>query len=216
MSSEPMARWRVAMTIALLNDLQRANALSGITKVAQQSPLMQIASVAGSYAQLTTKGAALATNVTSAAADEKVYLASVGALGSSRIAFDRELDTFKTLVENNATSAADITAMGFLILTLNKASRTQPDPPGALVVRLGKVHGKAFVTVQGSGYLGGFVAQMALDPIGPTTTWSEMPGRGKQRKLSGYASGTKIWVRFAAVRFGLQSDWCVPVLVTIP
>jgi hypothetical protein len=39
---------------------------------------------------------------------------------------------------------------------------------------------------------------------------------GKQRKLTGYATGTKLWVRFATVRWGMQSDWCTPVLVTIP
>ena len=72
------------------------------------------------------------------------------------------------------------------------------------------------MAVHGAGYLGSFAAQMALDPLGQTPNWIELPGRGKARKLSGFASGTKIWVRFAAVRFGMQSDWSVPVLVTIP
>ncbi len=46
--------------------------------------------------------------------------------------------------------------------------------------------------------------------------WTALPGTGKSRKLLGYASGTKLWVRFAAVRRGLQSAWSTPVLVTIP
>ena len=47
-------------------------------------------------------------------------------------------------------------------------------------------------------------------------TWSQLGlGRGKTRTLTG-ATGTKIWVRMATVRGELQSDWCVPVLVTIP
>jgi len=48
------------------------------------------------------------------------------------------------------------------------------------------------------------------------TTWSSLPGTGKQRRLSGYATGAQIWVRFAAVRFGMQSGWSVPALVVIP
>ena len=56
---------------------------------------------------------------------------------------------------------------------------------------------------------------MSTDPIG-TGTWSPLPGTGKQRKLAGYASGTKLWVHFATVRYGMQSAWSVPVLVTIP
>ena len=68
--------------------------------------------------------------------------------------------------------------------------------------------------MQGAGK-GRFVAEMSLDAGGPST-WSSLPGTGKSRALSGYASGTKVWVRFAAVRYGMQSDWCTPVLVTIP
>jgi hypothetical protein len=56
---------------------------------------------------------------------------------------------------------------------------------------------------------------MSTDPIG-AATWQTLPGTGKQRRLSGYASGTRLWVRFAAVRYGVQGPWCNPVLVTIP
>jgi hypothetical protein len=51
--------------------------------------------------------------------------------------------------------------------------------------------------------------------ITPQTVWTELPGRGKERKLSG-PTGTKVWVRMAAIRYGLQSDWSVPVLVILP
>jgi hypothetical protein len=71
------------------------------------------------------------------------------------------------------------------------------------------------VSVQGKGPLGNFVAQVSTDPIGPAT-WQPLPGNGKQRTLSGYATGTKLWVQFAQVRWGLQGPWSVPVLVTIP
>jgi hypothetical protein len=82
-------------------------------------------------------------------------------------------------------------------------------------VKIGRAHGKARVVVQGRGYLGSFVAEASPYVIG-AGTWAPLPGRGKERKLAGYPSGTQLWVHFAAVRFGLQSDWCTPVLVTIP
>jgi hypothetical protein len=210
---QPISRWRAALNFHLLTDALRESTLAGIEKVAQQSVLMQVPAIAASYAVLTAKGASFATFLASAAANEKQYKASVTALALARVAFDRELDTFKTLVGNNAASAADITGMGFTLLSIVKASKTPPDPPGALLVKLGNVHGKARVAVQGSGYLGCFLAEMSADPIG---TWSPLPGNGKERKLSGYPTGTKLWVRFAAVRWGLQSAWSVPVLVTIP
>jgi hypothetical protein len=57
-----------------------------------------------------------------------------------------------------------------------------------------------------------FVAPSSLDginylPLGVT--------HGKTRAVTG-PSGTKVWVRFARVRGGLQSAWSVPILVTIP
>jgi hypothetical protein len=216
MTIRSLGRFRIALNIALLTDLQRAGILAGINKVAPQSPLMQVPSVAASVNALTAKGATLAADVQTAAAAEKVYRAAVGALNGSRNAYDKELDGLKGLVENNATSEADVTGMGFSLLVLAKPSRAQPDAPGALVTKTGRVHGKARVAVDGKGYLGSFVAQVATDAVlSPQTVWTELPGRGKERKLSG-PTGTKLWVRMAAIRYGLQSDWSVAVLVTLP
>ncbi len=215
MTTPILSRWRAAMRTRSMNDAERAATLTGIQKVAQQGTLIQIPAIAASFAALGTKGTAFAASVAAAAANETLYRASVTARDLSRFALDLELDTFRTLVENNATNAGDVTSMGLALLTLATASRTPPDPPAALLVRLGKVHGKARVVVDGKGYLGTFAAEVSTDPIG-AGTWSSLPGTGKQRKLAGYASGTKLWVHFAAVRFGMQSAWSVPVLVTIP
>jgi hypothetical protein len=215
MTTEKVSRWRAALTLRLLDDKLREDTLAGIEKLAPQSPLMSIAAIAASYTALTTKGTKLTADVVTAAADEKVAKASAGVAAASRIAFDLELDTFKTLVENNATSAAELTSTGLPLLTQNATSRLPPDPPAQLLVRTGKAHGKARVVVAGKGYQGRFAAQVSVDPYGPTT-WEYLPGAGKERKLSGYASGTKLWVRFAMVRFGMQSAWSTPVLITMP
>ena len=103
--------------------------------------------------------------------------------------------------------------MGFVPLADTPAPEGPPSPPEALLVKTGKQHGKATVSVAAKGYQGSFAAQVSPDPIG---TWTALPGRGKSRKLSGYATGTKLWVQFASVRRGVQSAWCTPVLVTIP
>jgi len=209
----PTSRFRAALNITLLDDLQRQGLLSGIEKVAQQSSLFQIPAVAAAYTALVAAGGNFTTGVATAAANEKLYKASITVADVSRVALDRAFDTLKTLTENNAVTAADVTGMGFSLLTITKFAKTVPDAPGALLVIPGKVHGKARVVVQGVGYLGHFVAQVSNDPIGVFTA---LPGNGKERRLSGYASGTKLWVQFAAVRWGLQSAWSVPVLVTIP
>ena len=210
-----ITRWRASLNIHLLNDPTRENTLTGIEKVAQQGALITNAAVAASYAALVAKGTTLTTTVASVAANEKVLKASIGARDIARAAFDLELSSYKTLVENLSTSAADVQSMGLVPLIVTRASKAPPDPPGALVVKLGKVHGKARVAVQGNGNLGTFVAEVSPDPVGPST-WSPLPGTGKERRLSGYATGTKLWVHFAAVRWGMQSAWSVPVLLIIP
>jgi hypothetical protein len=211
----PTSRSRAALNIHLLNDLQRENVLAGIAKVAPDSPLLQNPAIAASFASLTLKGSTLATNIAAVAESEGIFRASIGARQLARDVFDLELDNLKTLVENNSTSAADLTGMGFVPLVFNRSARTQPDPPAALLVRPGKARGKARVAVQGRGWLGRFVAEVSIDPIGPAT-WTALPGNGKERVLTGYPSGTRLWVRFAAVRWGLQSAWSEPVQVLIP
>ena len=210
-----ITRWRASLNIHLLNDPARENTLTGIETVAKQGALISNAAVAASYAALTAKGTTLTTTVASVAANEKVLKASIGARDVARAAFDLELSNYKTLVENLATSAADVQSMGLVPMIVTRASKAPPDPPGALVVKLGKAHGKARVAVQGNGDLGTFVAEVSTNPIGPTT-WSPLPGTGKERQLSGYPTGTKLWVHFASVRWGMQSAWSVAVLITIP
>ncbi len=211
----PVSRWRAALNLTLLTDAQRETTLAGIQKVAPEGALFQNPSVAATYAALGASGATFTTSVATAAANEKVYRVSVSQRDLARLGFDLALDTYKTAVENNAASPQDVTAMGLTLLSVLKNSKTVPPAPERILVYPGKVHGKARVVVDGKGYLGAFVAQVSPDPPG-TGTWSYLPGTGKQRQLSGYASGTRLWVQFAQVRWGLQSPWSVPVLVTIP
>ena len=56
------SRFRIALNTHLLDDAKRAQLVTGIQKVAPQSPLAQTPSVATSLAALGTKGATLATD----------------------------------------------------------------------------------------------------------------------------------------------------------
>jgi hypothetical protein len=213
MPTPVIARWRAALNISLLTDASRGTLLASILEVAPKSALMSNTAVGAAYADLTAKGAALATRIAGAAAAQQQARLSVDLLATSRSAYDLSLLALAGLVEANAASAEDLTGMGFPLFSLTKPSRTRPDPPvGALLVTTGRSHGKARVTVPRVGNGTRFVAEVSSDPVG---IWSSLPGNGRQRKLSG-ATGTRLWVRFATVRFGMQSDWSTPVLVTLP
>jgi hypothetical protein len=215
MSTPIVPRFRIALEIKTLDDAMRASLVSGIQKVAPQSPLAQIPAVAASLAALGKKATSLATANGAVAADKKQLKQDATVRDIARVALDTEIDTLRTLVANNATNASDITGMGFAPLDPATKTRTKPAAPGEVLVRLAKKAGRARVSVQETGGVRGhYVAESSPDPIGPAT-WSPLSGNGKQRLITG-PSGTKVWVRFAQVRYGLQSDWSVPVLVTLP
>lgn len=211
MTTPTASRWRIALDTKVLDDLAKGNLVASIDKLSKQSNLMSIPAIAACVAALVTKAATLKASNEAVDLDEKKLKTDVQARDASRTGLDTELVSLKALVGNHATSAADVTGMGFQLIDTT-ASRTKPDAPVA-IAKPGKQPGKARAAVAGK-IRGRFVAEMALDPAaGP---WTSLPGNGKERKLSGFASGTKVAVRFAQVRYGLQSDWSVPVIVNIP
>jgi hypothetical protein len=215
MTTQATSRWRIALSTRLLDDATRANLLAGIQDVAKQSQLAQNPAIAASLSALAAKGAALATAVAGTAMLDKQLKAMTSQRDQARAAFDRELVALKSAVESAAQNEGDATGMGFKVLVAGKPTKAPPDPPAALMVKTGRAHGKARVTVAPGGTCRRFAAEVSADPTG-AGPWSPLPGTGRQRELTGYATGTKLWVRFAAVRYGMQSDWCTPVLVTIP
>ena len=143
--------WRISLDTKALDPALAGTLVSGIQKVAPQSTLMSIPAIAASYAALVAKGTALGLTVTSVAQDEMLLKADTKKRDTAYTALLLELVGLKSLVLSNATSEADITSMGFSVLGAVTASRTRPDAPTALIVKIGKVHGKARVSVQTTG-----------------------------------------------------------------
>jgi hypothetical protein len=207
-------RFHIALDMSHMNDAEIASTVAGIQKVAPSSALLQDAGIAASYKALGTKATTLTSRIAALAADQAQVKLDETALLTARTDIEGELGSLRGLVVNAATSPADITGMGFVQMIRAGQTRTVPMPPAQLITRLGKVHGRARVTVSGV-KTGNFVAESTPDPLVATSVWSSLPGNGRQRTLTG-ATGSKLWVRFAQVRYGLQSDWSTPVLVTLP
>jgi hypothetical protein len=206
-----MSRWRVALNTKLLDDLEKQSLGATIVKMAPQSALYGIPAIAASVAAIKTKTAALKAGNDSVDADEKQLKADIAIRDTARLGLDTELVTLKSLLVNNATQASDITGLGFGIIDLPQ-STAQPDLP-VVTVTMSQKHGSAKVSVVG-GTGKRFLAEAAPDPnAGP---WTLLPGTGRSRRFKGLASGTKIWVRFAQVRYNQQSAWSIAVLVSIP
>jgi hypothetical protein len=206
----------VEMNISTMTDAEIASTIGAIQKVGATSSLLQNPAIAASAAALAKKGSALTAAGLVVTIDEKQLKLDIAARAVARTSVEGELANLRTLVSTNATSPADIAGMGMIPLVRLTQTRTVPPAPAEIITRLGKVHGRARVAVvENAGAHGSYVAEATADPVSVTSAWTSLPGTGKQRVLTG-ATGAKLWVRFAQVRYGLQSDWSTSVLVTLP
>ncbi len=212
--STSSSRTHIVLNITALSDAEVASTIAGIQKVAPTSALMKNAAVAASFAALGTKAAALASAIATVAADNTQLAQDETLRDDARTAVQGELESLRALVVSQATGPSDVASMGFVPRSPAAQTRTVPPAPASLVTRTGRLHGRASVTVQTTAK-GSYVAESTADPLSPTSVWASLPGTGKRRVVTA-PTGTKVWVRFAQVRFGLQSDWSTPVLVTLP
>ena len=208
-------RFLAALEISRLTD-EDVHVVVGNVKVASATSALVLASptMQASVAALLTKDATLAKTNTAVTNDKQTLRIDIAAEATARADVHGELRSYETLLTNAAKSPADVHAGGLTSAPPRPPRNQAPTVPGAAVTKYPKVgHGKATVSVEDPGptrHL--FVAQQSVDGV----TWTGLGvGYGKSRVVTG-ASGTKIWVRFAMIRGGLQSDWSVPVLVTLP
>jgi hypothetical protein len=217
MSNETIPRQHVELSFRELNDAGRHTLAGSIAQLAPSSPLYAAnPSIQTSVAALAKKDTTLAQSNTTVENDKKKLVTDTAAETVARTAFDAELNSLVGLTENTATSAADIASMALKPQVRALIQKGPPPVPDGIDTKYPKKgHGEATVTVQApKGARWQFTVQSSPNP--PTaTSWGLLVGTGRTRTLTG-ASGTQEWVRAARVRGQLQSDWCTPVLVTIP
>jgi hypothetical protein len=205
----------VLLSTATLTDAERADLVTNITQNAPQADLYKNQPpIQAAVATLATAGAAFTKSVAAIAASEGLLVSQKQTRDLDRAALDRALSLLSALVQNGATTDADALAMG--LRTFHpQAKSTVVAPPDGAIVKPAKAHGK--FTASAHDLLGRrhFAAQLSPDPV-TATSWMDLPGNGKQRRLSGYPSGSTQWVRFAALRGQERSAWCAPVAVVVP
>lgn len=186
---------------------------AGTSSLVQGSQLLQ-----GSLVSLLAKDVALSKATTDVEADRAKLDTDLATETTCRNDLQVELRAFAAIAECDAKSPADLQGAGLPSRAPITRSTMPPEVPAAIDTTIpSRGRGKVYVSVHETtkGPRQQYVAQYSPEPYGPTT-WVQLGvGHGKRRTLTG-ASGAKIWVRFAAVRGDLQSDWSTPVLVTIP
>jgi hypothetical protein len=204
----------IQLDFGQLDDAARLELAIGIAKQAPQSalfadnPAIQAAvdAVVAKAKKLDERNLAVAQTRAQLRADISDELVA-------RTELDGALRALATLTEVGAKSPSDLVQMAFRPLDTTR-SILGPQPPDGIDVQIPKRgHGHVTVSARQSNDKRRHY-EVEICPYG-SDTWTRLIGHGKTRTVKG-ASGDQLWVRFATVKGEVQSEWCTPVLVTIP
>lgn len=210
-------RFHVQMNLSVVDDQWRFDTIASVTQNAPQGELYaSVPAIQAAVTSLVALGAEFKARNDVVAADRAKLNIDLDAAINARSDVDAALLTIKSLFENNAKSEDDLTAGG-LQKRSPKASAGALRPPESIDITFPRrIRGEFTASAHQSG-LGRaqYAAQLSTDANTPST-WVDLKGSGKSRKVKGYPSGTQVWLRFARLGGQDQSDWGTPVLVTVP
>ena len=215
MGRKLIPRYLASLELSTMPDEELHVLAGNIVSAGKTSPIVlasttlqsTIAGLAVSDSNLTTAGLKVDT-------DKNQLRIDVAAEAQARSIVVGLVRSVVTAVTNVAQSPADLHNAGIPAAPPRPPKNQPPAVPQQLNVTFPKRgHGKATVTVEETGPTKHeYAAQSSLDGV----TWIQLGvSHGKTRAVTG-ATGTKVWVRFAMTRGSMQSDWSVPVLVTLP
>jgi hypothetical protein len=209
-------RYLAELNLSQLDDTQRHQLVTGINQSAPGSALVKgNPAMQATVASIVTADGGLTQANDAVAGDRQKLRTDIAAESTARGVLDGFLRTFVAQAQAGATSPADLVSVGLIHRSPAVAKKLAPEAPVNIVTKVPqRGHGKVTVAVEDvTPTRLGYVAESSPDPIG---TWTPLGvGHGKTRVVTG-ATGTKIWVRFAAVRGTTQSEWSTPTLLTIP
>jgi hypothetical protein len=192
------------------------NYANSLVKVGSQSPLFANAGIAAGIAAITAKVATYKAGCQTVKDAAQQLVDDKATRDADRASLETEISAYGATACNVATDDAGLASLGITPRPQVVIPKVAPAVPTGFKTRMPK-HLKGYFDIsveEPAGTRGNYAAQWSPDPIG-TGTWTDLPGTGKSRRVTG-ASGTKVWVRFARVRGQSQSDWSAPQLVVIP
>ena len=155
------------------------------------------------------------TSSASVAAGEAKLKTDKASRKANRKALAQKLQLLRSQIQDAAPTAADARAMGVDTRDQNALPVTLIAPSGGTLTLSKTVHGQFRAVAADVPGIRTFAMQVALDPVTPTS-WTLADGKGKSRLFKGYASGTRVWVRFASTRGQSTSDWSPATSILIP
>lgn len=133
----------------------------------------------------------------------------------ARAALIGKLQLVRGQIQDAAPNAAAARAVGIPTRDGNALPAPLLTPSGGTVTFSKRVKGQFRSRTDGVPGIETYKTQICLDPTNPTN-WVDVEGHGQTHTFKGYASGTHLWLRFAATRGQKTSDWSTPILVIVP
>lgn len=204
----------VELDIKRLDPAKFKDLITGILQVAPNASLYATNPILqASLAALQQASDAFEAADATVIAGEAKLLADKQARSDAWGALVTKVTQYRGIVQTTATKVSEVTDMGLTALT--RASKgVVAVPTGIDIFYPKKGRGRVKVTAQVINRTDRHGCQICLDPL-TENTWTDLDGDGRSHWLTGYKSGTMLWVRFRAVRGHVKSDWCNPVAVTI-
>jgi hypothetical protein len=125
--------------------------------------------------------------------------------------FDKAAGVCVKIAESICATPEELAGLGLK----PRGTKSPPVPlvvPTDITVKPGKDKGSIFAHAKRIPGISNYPAEISTDPFDPET-WKPLQGTNAMRRLTGYASGTRYWIRYATARGDQQSAWSDPVAV---
>ena len=124
--------------------------------------------------------------------------------------FDAAYDVCTSQIERVATSPAEVSSLGFVVLDRGSYEMA---PPVAVHARFDAAKDAIRIQIEMAPGMRACVTEISADAAEPRT-WKRLPGGGIRPTVSGVRPGT-YWIRAASVRASEESEFTEPVAVIV-
>lgn len=212
----PKETFTVELPVSLLTDAKLSDAVASITTNAPNSDVYKNnPPIQATVTAVITLGKTWLDAVGIVAADELKLVTDKQLRDDGRLSLTQKLQLLRSQIQDAAPTAAAAKAMGVNTREGNALPAPLLAPAGGTVKFSMRVKGQFTASAAEVTGIRTYRMQLSLD-AGPPVTWTDVEGHGKSHTFKGYASGTHLWLRFAATRGKAQSAWSDPILVVVP
>ena len=203
---------RAELTLSQMDPQGREDFANAFGKVAPGSPkYAESQALQDSVAKVVQHGLDIGAKARNVSVKRKELATAEAELFAVQTAFDKAAGVCVKIAESVCTTPEELASLG-LKPRGAKGPSVPLVVPTDITVKPGKDKGSIFAHAKRIPGILNYLAEISTDPFDPET-WKPLQGTNAMRRLTGYVSGARYWIRFATARGDQQSAWSDPVAV---